>query len=165
MAVVPGVEADGCGHPADGAAKIDPTSTYVREPRVPRSVTDVELPSGWEREQLPGGVAEDRRPSYVAFRHESGDVRVRIAPPNDDLDRTAHELTTTIFPSTDLAETWTVREVASEDRAGELAVSLMKLFNGAYDGPGTVEEATEFAIQRVSPADVVLESLVTDESE
>lgn len=123
-------------------------------------MTDVELPSGWEREQLPGGVDEDRRPSYVAFRHESGDVRVRVAPPNDDLGRTAHELTTTIFPGTDLAETRTVRQVASEDRALEEAVSLMKLFNGAYDGPGSVEAAAEFAIQRVSPADVVLESLV-----
>ena len=126
-------------------------------------MTEVEPPAGWEREQLPGGVDDDRRPNYVAFRHESGDVRVRIAPPNRDLDRTAHVLTTTVYPGTELAETRSIREVASEGRALEIATSLMKLFNGAYDGPGTVETAADFAIQRVSPPDVVLDSLVTND--
>lgn len=126
-------------------------------------MTEVEPPADWEREELPGGVDDDRRPSYVAFRHESGDVRVRVAPPNEDLGRTAHELTTTVFPGTDLSERRTVLDVASEDRAIEEAVSLMKLFNGAYDGPGSVEEAAAFAIERVSPADAVLESLLNDE--
>lgn len=126
-------------------------------------MTEVEPPAGWERERLPGGVDDDRRPNFVAFRHDSGDVRIRIAPPNEDLDRSAHALTLTVFPGTELSETRTVREVASEARALDLATDTMKLFNGAYDGPGSVEEAADFAIQRVSPPDVVLESLVTSD--
>lgn len=145
------------------SASIVRTSTYVHPQLEEYSVTEVEPPAGWEREQLPGGVDDDRRPNFVAFRHESGDVRIRIAPPNQDLNRSAHALTLTVFPGTELAETRTVREVASEARALELAVSAMKLFNGAYDGPGSVEHAADFAIERVSPADVVLESLVTND--
>lgn len=126
-------------------------------------MTDEEPPAGWDRERLPGGVDADRRPDFVAFRHESGDVRVRIAPPKPELDRSAHVLTLTLFPGTELTETLTVREVASEARATELAIQLMKLFNGAYDGPTTVEDAAAFALQRTSPADVVLDSLVSDD--
>lgn len=124
---------------------------------------DEEPPAGWERERLHGGVDADRRPDFVAFRHDSGDVRVRVAPPKPELDRSAHVLTLTLFPGTELAETREVREVASEARAAELAVELMKLFNGAYDGPTTVEDAATFALQRTSPADVVLDSLVNDD--
>jgi len=124
---------------------------------------DEELPADWEPEELPGGVDADRRPSYVAFRHETGDVRVRITPPNRELDRHGHRLTVTLFPGTELARTRDVRVVTSRARVGELALELMKLFDGAFDGPGDVEEATEFAIRRVAPPDVVLDSLVTDE--
>lgn len=127
------------------------------------AVIDEELPADWERERLPGGVDADRRPSFVAFRHESGDVRVRIAPPNPELERHSHLLTVTLFPGTELATTREVRSVASEDRVGELAVEWMKLFDGRYDGPSDVEAAAEFATQRVVPPDVVLDSLVTED--
>ncbi len=142
-------------------AIIVPTSTYVRRPIEPISVIDEELPADWDRERLPGGVDAERRPSFVAFRHASGDVRVRITPPNADLGRNAHRLTLTLFPGTELATTREVRSVASEERVGELAVELMKLFVGRYDGPTDVERAAQFAIERVAPPDVVLDSLVT----
>ncbi|GAB3690903.1 hypothetical protein GCM10028857_27740 [Salinarchaeum chitinilyticum] len=122
---------------------------------------DEELPADWDRERLPGGVDADRRPSFVAFRHTSGDVRVRIAPPNADLERNAHALTVTLFPGTELATTREVRSVASEERVGELAVEWMKLFDGRYESPADVEQAAQFAIERIAPPDVVLDSLVT----
>ncbi|AGN01631.1 hypothetical protein L593_08430 [Salinarchaeum sp. Harcht-Bsk1] len=121
------------------------------------------LPADWERERRPGGVDTDRRPSFVAFRHSSGDVRVRIAPPNPELDRHAHLLTVTLYPGTELATTSEVRSVTSEDRVADLAVDWMKLFDGAYDGPGDVERAAQFAIERIAPPDVVLDSLVNDD--
>lgn len=124
---------------------------------------DEEPPADWDRERLPGGVDADRRPQFVAFRHASGDVRVRVAPPNPDLDRHGHELTLTLYPGTELAETRTVRDVAGERRATELAVELMKLFDGAYDGPGSVEDAATFAVDRITPPDVVVDSVVTDD--
>lgn len=141
-------------------ARFDRTSTYVHSPVERLPVTDEEPPAGWERERLPGGVDADRRPDFVAYRHDSGDVRVRVAPPKPALDRTAHVLSLTLFPGTELAESRDVREVASEARATELAVQLMKLFNGAYDGPATVEDAAQFALERTSPPDAVLDSLV-----
>lgn len=126
-------------------------------------MTDDETPPTWEREELPGGVAAERRPDYVAYRHDTGDVRVRIAPPNPDLDRETHVLTVTLFPGTELAETMELRSVSSERRATELAIRFMRLFDGVYDGPGSVEDAASFAAERVRPADVVRDGLVTDE--
>lgn len=122
---------------------------------------DEELPADWERERLPGGVDAKRRPSFVAFRHDSGDVRVRVAPPNPELERHAYCLTVTLYPGTELARSREVRSVASEERAGELALEWMKLFDGAYDGPTDVERAAQFAIERIVPPDVALDSLVT----
>jgi hypothetical protein len=127
------------------------------------AVIDEELPADWERERLPGGVDAARRPSFVAFRHESGDVRVRIAPPAPELERHSHLLTVTLFPGTELATTREIRSVTSEGRVGELAVEWMKLFDGRYEDPADVEDAAQFAIERVVPPDVVLDSLVTDD--
>lgn len=126
-------------------------------------MTDDETPPDWEREELPGGVAAERRPDYVAYRHASGDVRVRIAPPNEDLGREVNVLTVTLFPGTELSETTDLRSVASERRALELATRFMRLFDGAYDGPGSVEAAAEFAAERIRPADVVRDGLVADD--
>lgn len=123
---------------------------------------DEELPADWARERLPGGVDANRRPSFVAFRHDSGDVRVRIAPPNPDLERHAHCLTVTLYPGTELASSREVRSVASEERVADLALDWMKLFDGAYDGATDVERAAQFAIERIVPPDVALDSLVTD---
>lgn len=122
-----------------------------------------EPPDDWECERLPGAVDDGRRPDFVAFRHDSGDVRVRIAPPEPRVDRHAHRLTLTLFPGTDLSRTREIRGVASEARAAEIAVELMKLFDGAYEDPGDVEAAAQFAIERVAPPDVVLDSLVNDD--
>lgn len=124
---------------------------------------DEEPPAGWERERLPGGVDADRRPDFLAYRHDSGDVRVRVAPPNPELGRHAHVISLTLYPGTELAASHEVREVASEARAAALATELMKLFNGAYDGPSSVEPAATFAVRRTTPADVALDSLVDDE--
>lgn len=123
---------------------------------------DEEPPAGWERERLPGGVDADRRPDFVAYRHDVGDVRVRVAPPEPELDRHAHVVSLTLYPGTELAETHEIREVASAARAGRLAVEVMKLFNGAYDGPESVEPAATFAVERTTPVDVVRDSLVDD---
>lgn len=129
----------------------------------PVGVSEEEPPPCWEREELPGGIAAERRPEYVAFRHDSGDARIRIAPPNADLGREAHVLTLTLFPGTELSETRQLRSVTSERRAFDVAVSVMKLFDGAYEGPGTAEDAAAFAAERVRPADVVHDGLVRDD--
>lgn len=144
-------------------ARIVPTSTYVRYPVESVAVIEEGLPVDWERERRPGGVDAARRPSFVAFRHSSGDVRLRIAPPNPELERHAHQLTVTLYPGTELATTQDVRSVTSEDRVASLAVDWMKLFDGAYDGPRDVERAATFATERIAPADVVLDSLVNDD--
>lgn len=122
-----------------------------------------ELPAEWERVQLPGSVDRTRRPGYVAYRHESGDVRIRVLQPNAELDRTGYGLVATLYPGTELAESTEIRTVATERRAASVVASFMKLFEGRYDGPSSTEAALNYAIERTRPPDVVRDSFAFDE--
>lgn len=140
----------------DGSASFDPIRGKVVTAADRRSVIDDDsLPDGWDRDRrLEAATADlDREPSYVGFLHADGDVRVRIVPPEtgrtDD-----YEVRATAFPATELSQTWSVRTLATRLGAVEVAIAAMKLIDGALDGPRAVEEAIEYALARVRPADV-----------
>lgn len=122
-----------------------------------------DVPPRWKRVRRPGEVDPDRRPDYVAYRHNSGDVRLRITPPDDELRRDCYELVVTLYPGTDVSDRQTVRSVTTERRAKEVAASFFKLFEGAYDGPRSVEYALEYAVERTRPADVLYDDYVLDD--
>lgn len=115
------------------------------------------LPDDWSRDR------ESRRstngvPEYTEYVHSAGDVRVRVSHAGGD--GGGFDIAVLLYPYTELSESFDVRTVSSHDRATELAVGFMKLFDGAYDGPSTVEAATEYALRRSRPADVPERSLL-----
>ncbi|WP_193569254.1 MULTISPECIES: hypothetical protein [Halostella] len=111
-------------------------------------------PTAWERE-----VHETRTGTFVDHVHVSGDVRVRIAPPTDASD--GHAITATLFPHTDLEETYDVRRVAARERAERIARQFADLFDGVYGGPGggdgsrPLEDAVAYALERTRPSGAV----------
>ena len=119
-------------------------------------IDDEALPDRWRRDRrLEQAEIERDTISYIGFVHETGDVRVRIVPPDAGF-TDEHELVIDSYPGTELADRHEVRTLATADSATDVARSLMKLVEGAYDGPDSVEDAIEYAIERVQPADVPL---------
>jgi len=117
---------------------------------------DDDIPAAWERE-----VHETRTAEFVDYLHASGDVRVRITPP-ENTDDGAYAVGATLFPHTSLAETYDVRTVASGRRAERIAQDFAALFAGGYGGPGgngtgemAVEDAVAYALERTRPTDAV----------
>lgn len=119
-------------------------------------MSDEETPPGWRvdhrRQYTPAGSS--REMEYVTYRHESGDVRVRVAPASLDGgdDEVGYAVTTTIFPGFEFAESARVRSVLRFEGCDEIARRLMTLFSTQYDGPGSVERALEYATDRVRPS-------------
>lgn len=113
-------------------------------------------PTNWERR-----THETRSAEYVDYVHDSEDVRVRITPPENTADG-GYALDVTLFPYTDLTESYDVRSVASRDRADRIAREFAGLFDGAYGGPGGdgegelgLEDAVAYALQRTRPVEAV----------
>lgn len=124
-------------------------------------IDDDTLPQRWRRDRRLERDDIDRETiSYVGFVYETDDLRVRIRPP--DVGSTdEYELAVDSYPGTELAECHEVRTLATADSATDVACSLMKLLDGAYDGPGTVDEAVEYAVERVQPADLPVQNYDT----
>jgi hypothetical protein len=120
-------------------------------------IDDEALPERWRRDRRLERAGIDRdTTTYVGFVYEPGDLRVRIRPP--DAGRTdQYELVVDSYPGTELAGCHEVRTLATADSAADVACSLMKLLDGAYEGPNTVEDAIEYATERVQPATVAIE--------
>lgn len=129
---------------------------------------DAEIPGEWHRDERYDRLARrsGNDPKYTGFIHDSGDARVHIAFPDAESgERGAYTVFVTLFPYTELSESGTVRAVTRRDRAEEIACQFMKLFEGVYDGPGTIEDAVEYALERTRPPDVADTSLVNDEGQ
>ncbi len=112
---------------------------------------DVPVPSGWEhgehRTYTPAG--HDTEMQYVTYLHESGDLRLRIAPASlDGEDEPGYTLQATIYPGLDFSESTTIRHVLTFSRCHMLTNRFMQLFSGVYDGPGNIEEALAYAEAR-----------------
>lgn len=88
---------------------------------------------------------------YATYRHESDDLRVRIAPASlDGEDRPGYTLQVTSYPGLEFSESETVRYVLRFDRCEALARRFMTLFSATYDGAGTLETALEYARDRTA---------------
>lgn len=114
-------------------------------------------PPEWQLDQrrtyTPAGSDGDRE--YAIYVHESGDLRLRIAPASlDDEDVPGYTLQATAYPGFDMEETIYVRRVLTFERCRALAVRFMDLFAARYDGPATFDDALEYAFDRTKATGV-----------
>ncbi len=112
---------------------------------------DDDVPAAWNietsRSYIPAD--SDREMQYRTYRHESGDIRVKVAPASlDGVDHPGYALHVTIYPGLEFAETMQVRTVLTAERCDQTAHEFMKLFSAQYDGPGSVEDAVKYAFER-----------------
>ena len=127
---------------------------------------DDELPADWRRDERYDRLADrsGREPTHVGYLHETGDVRLHVATPAAESGEPgAYTVFLTLYPYTELSEQTEVRTVTTAERADETVLTFANLFDGAYDGPGGVEDAAEYALQRTRPANVADASLVNDD--
>lgn len=124
-----------------------------------------ELPPTWSRERTdaycPTPDASSRR--FTTYRHESGDVALRVAPTVLDVtERPGYELTVTVYPELEFSSRSVVRTVTTYERCERVAREFMHFFEGAYERPAAVESAVEHAAAHVRPSeahdDVVLDA-------
>ncbi|MFP8951649.1 hypothetical protein ACLI4Z_01575 [Natrialbaceae archaeon A-arb3/5] len=112
---------------------------------------DADAPPEWniEERQTYTPADTDRELQYRTYRHESGDLRLKVAPASLDGDNhPGYALTATSYPGLDFSETTTVRTVLTFDRCNRIATQFMDLFAASYDGPGSLEDALEYAYER-----------------
>ncbi|WP_049922246.1 hypothetical protein [Halopiger djelfimassiliensis] len=112
---------------------------------------DADVPPEWAIEECRTytPAETDRELQYRTYRHESGDVRLKVAPASlSGEDHPGYALTTTTYPGLDISETTRVRTVLTFERCDRIAHDFMDLFAGRYDGPGSVEEAVDYASER-----------------
>ncbi|ARS89667.1 hypothetical protein [Natrarchaeobaculum aegyptiacum] len=112
---------------------------------------DADVPPEWriETSRSYTPADSDRELEYRAYKHESGDLRVKVAPAAlDGGDHPGYALTTTTYPGLELSEARLVRTVLTFDRCNRIARSFMDLFLARYDGPGSLEDAVEYAYDR-----------------
>jgi len=112
---------------------------------------DADVPPEWtiaeSRTYTP--THTDREMEYRTYRHESGDLRLKVAPASlDGEDHPGYALTATSYPGLDLSETMRVRRVLTFERCTRIAQQFMDLFSASYDGPDEFEDAFEYAYER-----------------
>lgn len=91
----------------------------------------------------------DRELQYWTYLHESGDLRLKVAPASlDGEEHPGYTLTATSYPGLDLSETIRVRTVLTFERCDRIAAEFMDLFSASYDGPGSLEDALDYAYER-----------------
>lgn len=115
-------------------------------------MTEDGTPDGWavdqNRRYTPAD--RDRELAYVTYRHETGDLRVRVAPLSlDGDDRPGYAITTTTYPGLEFSERERVRTALRFEASRDLARRFMVLFETRYDGPADFEDALEYATERV----------------
>ncbi|SFC28248.1 hypothetical protein SAMN05444422_106205 [Halobiforma haloterrestris] len=113
-----------------------------------------DAPDGWtvETRRTYTPAETDRELTYLTYRHDSGDLRVKVAPAAlDGDDHPGYALRATQYPGLEFAETMRVRTVLTFDRCDRIASQFMQLFSARYDGPGTLEDALEYASERTRP--------------
>lgn len=126
---------------------------------------DDELPADWQRDERYDRLSRrsDRERTYEGYVHESGDVRLHVAfPAAETGDSGAYTVFVTLYPYTELSESDEVRTVSTRTRAEEVVLSFAKLFDGACDSEGNVENAVQYALERTRPADVADTSLINE---
>lgn len=114
-----------------------------------------ELPPTWSRERTDAYRPAPESPSrrFATYRHESGDVAVRVAPTMlDPTERPGYELSVTVYPDLEFASRSVVRTVTTYDRCERLAREFMHLFDGTHDRPAGAEAAVERAAARLQPS-------------
>ena len=112
---------------------------------------DADVPLEWTTEDARTYTPThtDREMEYRTYRHESGDLRLKVAPASlDGEDHPGYALTATSYPGLDLSETIRVRRVLTFGRCTQIAQQFMDLFSARYDGPGSLEDALEYAYER-----------------
>ncbi|AFZ72696.1 hypothetical protein [Natronobacterium gregoryi] len=113
---------------------------------------DANLPDDWTESTRRSYTPADstRKREYRTYRHDSGDVRLKVAPASlgDGGDRPGYTLTATSYPGLEFAQTTRVRTVLTFDRCEQVARRFMTLFTGRYDGPGSFDAALEYACKR-----------------
>ena len=112
---------------------------------------DADVPSAWNakecRTYTPADA--DREMEYRTYRHETGDLRLKVAPASlDGEDHPGYALTATTYPGLELSETIRVRTVLTFERCDSIAREFMGLFSAGYDGPGSLEDAFDYAYER-----------------
>lgn len=112
---------------------------------------DADVPPTWNTEEsrtyTPAHT--DREMQYRTYQHESGDLRLKVAPASlDGADHPGYALTATTYPGLELSETVQVRTVLTFERCDRIARQFMDLFSASYDGPGSLEDALDYAHQR-----------------
>ncbi|MFC6719548.1 hypothetical protein ACFQGT_13835 [Natrialbaceae archaeon GCM10025810] len=112
---------------------------------------DADAPPDWDEEErrtyTPAG--SDREREYRIYFHESGDLRLRVAPASlDGEDHPGYRLTATTYPGLEFSETIAVRRVLTFGRCAQIATRFMQLFSASYDGPGSLEDALDYAHER-----------------
>ena len=118
----------------------------------------VEPPTGWdEADRRTYTPADSDRPKeYVTFVHESGDLRVRIAPASIDGDEyPGYAATVTTYPGLEFSESARIGRAYRYERCSEIAERFMELFSASYEGPGDFEDALEYAAKRVRAPEVI----------
>jgi hypothetical protein len=129
---------------------------------------DDELPTDGRRDERYDRLARrsGREPTHVGYLHDTGDVRLHVATPAAESGEPgAYTVFLTLYPYTELSETIDVRSVTTAARADEVVLSFANLFDGVCDGPGDVESAAEYALERTRPADVADTSLINEHNE
>lgn len=112
---------------------------------------DVDVPLEWSTEACRSYTPanSNREMQYRTYRHESGDLRLKVAPASlDGESHPGYALTATSYPGLDFSETTRVRTVLTFERCNRIAHDFMDLFSASYDGPGSLEDALEYAYER-----------------
>ncbi len=116
-----------------------------------------DLPAAWRRDQRRTYTPADGDDEleYATYLHESGDLRLRIAPASlDGYETPGYTLRATTYPGLDFSETFRIRQVLTFGRCRAIAVRFMELFAAAYDGPADLEGALEYAFDRTKASGV-----------
>lgn len=127
-----------------------------------------DVPPTWRRErcQTYTPADSDRPMQYVTYVHESGDLRLRIAPASlDGDDRPGYTIRATRYPGLEFSESETIRRVLRFSRCDALAGRFMSLFSTTYDGPADLEDAVEYARARTSASDAYDAPVEVDEDD
>lgn len=127
-----------------------------------------ETPDGWSRETDRTYTSAGRNDAqrYVTYLHGSEDVRIRVAPASlDGEGEPGYTLRVTTYPGLDIGDVTPIRHVLTFHGCDNSAREFMALFAAKYDGPGTLESAVEYAVERTKAPEAVDDPVRADRGE